>query len=53
MYTSINTIESCMDIPDYMRAEEIKEVTLEDEHLSLLTEIILHSWPSTKTDIQK
>ena len=48
MQSTINTIESCTDIPDYMRGEEIRMVTLEDEHFSALAELVLHCWPSTK-----
>ena len=36
-----------------MIAEEIREATLEDEHLSALADIILHTWPSTKAGLQK
>ena len=49
----INTIESCMDIPYCITAGQIKEVTLEDEHLSAVSECILHSWQSIKMEIQK
>ena len=53
MHIAINAIESCMDIPGCMKVEEIREVTLEDEHLSVLTELALHSWLSTKTEVLK
>ena len=53
MYIRINTIKSCMDIQDHMRAGEIRVATMEDEHLSALAEIILHSWPSMKAEVQK
>ena len=36
MCITINAIESCTDIPSYITAEEIKDVTLGDEHLSVL-----------------
>ena len=39
-------------MPECM-TEEIKEVTLEHKHLSALAELILHSWPSTKTQVEK
>ena len=35
---AINAIESCMDIPDCMTAEETRSVTTEDEHLSMLSD---------------
>ena len=38
---------SCIGIPDCMTAEEIREVTLEDEHVSAFAELILHGWLST------
>ena len=37
-----------MDIQDCMTAEEIRMVALEDKHLVILSELILHSWPLTK-----
>ena len=33
---------SCIDIPDYMTAEEIEIVILDDRHISMLSELILH-----------
>ena len=42
-----------LDIPNCMTAEEIKEVTLKDEHFIALAELILHSWPFTKCEEQK
>ena len=44
----INAIESCADILGYMTADKIRGETLEDECLSVLTELVLHGWPSTK-----
>ena len=35
MHITINAMESCKDIPDNMIAEETREMTEEDEHLSL------------------
>ena len=37
MSITINAIESCMDIPDCMKAEEIWLATLDDKHLILLS----------------
>ena len=31
----------------------IRDVTLEDEHLSAMAEFILCNWPSIKTEVQK
>ena len=53
MYIIVKSIESCTDIVDCMTAEEIREEALECENLSTLTELILCSWPSTNTEVQK
>ena len=45
---TINTTESCTDIQQCMTSEEVREVTLEDEHMSALVVLILCSWPATK-----
>ena len=42
-----------MDITDCISTEEIREVTLEDEHLSALAGLVLSSWLSTKYGEQK
>ena len=52
MCITINTIESCMDIPACMTTEEIKMATLDDEHLVLLLKLICHSWPLMKIEVQ-
>ena len=52
MGITIKTIESCTDLPDYMTAKEIREATLEEEHLSALAMLVLHSWPPTKIEVQ-
>ena len=39
--------------PDCTMAKEIREVTLEDEHLIALAELELCGWPSTKAELQK
>ena len=36
-----------------MTTEEIREVTLEDEQFSAWAELKFHSWPCTKTRVQK
>ena len=43
MYITINTIESHMDIPDYMTAEEIRIAMLYDEHVGMLDKLIIYS----------
>ena len=53
MHTTITAIDSCLDIPDYMTVEEIREVTWEDEYLSSFAEIILCNWLSKKLEVQK
>ena len=52
MCITINAIESCIDVPDCMTAVEIKTATLDDEYLSILAELLLLSWPSTKAKVQ-
>ena len=42
-----------MDIPDCMAVEEIRITTLDDKHMSKLSKLILHGWPSTKHEVQK
>ena len=42
-----------MDIPYCMTAEEIRIVILDDKHIGMVSELILHSWPSTKAEVQK
>ena len=41
MHITINAMQSAMDIPGCLTVEEIREVTLEDEHLSALVELVL------------
>ena len=53
IYISFNTTESCTDIQDCMTVEEIRKATMEDEHLSTLTEPELHDWPSMKAEVQR
>ena len=53
MYITINTNESCTDIPDCMIAEEIRIAILDDEQVDMLSEPILHSYPSTKAELQE
>ena len=53
MHVTTNATESCINISDCMTAEEIREVTLWDEHLSALAELVPCSWSSIKTEVQK
>ena len=46
-------MESYTDIPDFMTAEEFRLVTIGDEHLSMLSEYVLHGWQSVRTKAQK
>ena len=48
MHITINAIESCIDILDCMTAEELRATKLADDHLGILSELVLHFWPSTK-----
>ena len=50
---TINSIESCTDIPDCMTADKIRMITLDDEHLIILSEHVLHGWPPSKAEAQK
>ena len=36
-----------------MTAEEPRLPTLDDEHLGMLSEYVLHGWLSTKAEVQK
>ena len=45
--------ESCMDKPDCMAAEEIRSVTIDDRHLSMISEYLLHDWPLMRIKVQK
>ena len=49
---SVNAI-AMHGMPDFRTGEEIKIVTLEDDHLSALAELILHHLPSTKAEVYK
>ena len=42
MHISINLIETCRGIPDYMTVEEIWLATINDEHISVLSNYKLH-----------
>ena len=50
---TINTTESCIDISDCTKVEEIKIATLVDEHIGMLSEPILCGWPLTKAETPK
>ena len=53
MHIAINGIETCIDIADCMTAEETREVTLDNEHLNALAELVLCGWSSTKPRYKK
>ena len=53
MYMTINAVESCMEIPDCMTVEETTVASQDDEHLGILLEHVLHSWPPTEAKVQK
>ena len=36
-----------------MTAEEKRTATLDDEHISIISELILYSWPLTKAGVLK
>ena len=39
-----------MDISDCMPAKAVRFVTVDDKHLSRLSEYILHDWPSVRAE---
>ena len=49
----MNTIDTCMDMPDCMIAEEMRSVTMDDDYLSRLSEYLFHSWASKRPEVQK
>ena len=51
MHITINVIEAC--IPDYLTAKEIRMATQDNEHLVMVSEDVLFSWPLVKAEIQK
>ena len=53
MNIPINAIESCMDIPHCMTLEEIRSVTIDYKHLSMLSDNVFHVSPTMKAEIQK
>ena len=53
MCSTINTIESCMDIPDCMTEKEMRTAKVDNEHIGILAELVLHGWPSTKAEVWK
>ena len=53
MCITINPTDSCTGIPDCMIAEGLRIATLDDEHLSILLDLILCSWPLEKAEVQK
>ena len=48
-----NQCDSHACIPDCITAEEKRIAALDDEYIGMLSEFILCSRPSTKTEIQK
>ena len=53
MCVTFNAIESCTYMPECLTAEEIREVILDDEHLSGFAELILCDWPSIRNEVHK
>ena len=52
MWITINTIESCTEIAECMRVDEIRRAALEDEFRGILLESILYGWLLTKAEVQ-
>ena len=42
-----------MDILDCMTAGQNKSATIDDEHPSILSEYVLHGWPSMRAKVEK
>ena len=53
MCITINTIDSCIDIPNSLTAEEVRITPIDDHLLCTLSELILHGWPLTKAKEHK
>ena len=53
MFITINVMALCTDILDCVRAKEIRLATLDNKHMCLLSEYVLHGWPSTNVEVQK
>ena len=53
MCITINTIKSYTDLWDCMAAGEIWMATLDDKHISMLTQLVMQSLPSTKAEGEK
>ena len=51
MCITISAIESCMNLPECMAVKKIRIVTIDDEHLGVLLELVLHGWLSTKAEV--
>ena len=41
-----------MDVPDCMKAEEIRMAMLDDGQICILSKLVLCGWPSTKAEVQ-
>ena len=44
---NINATETCLDMSGNMTAEEIFLETLNDNHIGVLSNYVMHSWPLT------
>ena len=53
MGISINAIETCMNIPECITAEEIQLAFTDDKFLGMLPNYVLHGQPTTKAEVQK
>ena len=50
---SIIVIGTCTGITDCMTAEEMWLATINDKNKGMLSNYVLHGWPSTKLGVQK
>ena len=50
---TVDSKESCMDVPHCIQAEIIRLATLDNEHLAVLSEYVWNAWPLMKAEVQK
>ena len=53
MTLKISVIETCIDIPECMMAEEIRHATPADDQLNALTAYMISGLPSTRVDVKE
>ena len=51
MDVRVDAIQSTTDIPECISISQVKQATVQDEHLQHLKNIIIAGWPSTKDQL--